>query len=118
MFTAFGAVRHVADLRAGEHVGVVAAGGVGLNIMQIARAFGASQIVAVDVSEQKLEAARRLGAYSVFVLVYGTQQAGVSRHVVLQGVLLDPPSSSRPSHSSALCPIASAVVRCTCSALP
>lgn len=62
IFTAYGAVRHAADLRGGERIAVVAAGGVGVNIVQIARAFGASQIIAVDVRSDKLEAARRLGA--------------------------------------------------------
>src|SRR5688572_13289599 len=65
VFTAYGAVRHGADLRGGERIAVVAAGGVGMNIVQIARAFGASQIIAVDVRDDKLEAARRLGATHV-----------------------------------------------------
>ena len=65
VFTAFGAVRHAADLRGGERVAVVAAGGVGLNVIQIAQAFGASQIIAVDVRDEKLEIARRVGATSV-----------------------------------------------------
>lgn len=62
IFTAFGAVRHQADLRPGETVAVVAAGGVGSNIIQLARVFGASQIIAVDVRDDKLDAARSLGA--------------------------------------------------------
>ncbi len=65
MFTAFGAVRHSADLRGGERVAVVAAGGVGLNVVQIARAFGASQIIAIDVRSDKLDIASRLGATDV-----------------------------------------------------
>ena len=65
VFTAYGAVRHGADLRGGERVAVVAAGGVGLNIIQIAAAFGASQIIAVDVRDDKLEIARRVGATDV-----------------------------------------------------
>ena len=65
IFTAYGAVRHGADLRGGERIAVVAAGGVGINIIQIAHAFGASQIIAVDVRDDKLEAARRLGATHV-----------------------------------------------------
>ncbi len=65
IFTAFGAVRHVAELRGGERIAVVAAGGVGINIVQIARAFGASQIIAVDIRDDKLEAAKRLGATDV-----------------------------------------------------
>lgn len=62
IFTAFGAVRHQADLRPGEAVAVVATGGVGSNIIQLARVFGASQIIAVDVRDDKLDAARGLGA--------------------------------------------------------
>jgi S-(hydroxymethyl)glutathione dehydrogenase/alcohol dehydrogenase len=65
VFTAYGAVRHGAELRGGERIAVVAAGGVGINIIQIAKAFGASQIVAVDVRDDKLEAARRQGATDV-----------------------------------------------------
>lgn len=62
VFTAYGAVRHAAELRGGERVAVVACGGVGLNVIQIARAFGAAQIIAVDVNDGKLEIARQLGA--------------------------------------------------------
>jgi succinate semialdehyde reductase (NADPH) len=62
VFTAYGAARHAAELRGGERVAVVACGGVGLNIIQIARVFGASQIIAIDVRSEKLEIARELGA--------------------------------------------------------
>jgi S-(hydroxymethyl)glutathione dehydrogenase/alcohol dehydrogenase len=65
VFTAYGAVRRGADLRAGESVAVVATGGVGSNIIQMARAFGASPIVAIDVRDDKLAAARELGATHV-----------------------------------------------------
>src|SRR6186713_306402 len=65
VFTAYGAVRHGAELRGGERVAVVAVGGVGINVIQIAHAFGASQIIAVDVKDDKLEAATRLGATDV-----------------------------------------------------
>lgn len=62
VFTAYGAVRHAAELCSGECIAVIATGGVGLNIIQIAKAFGASQIIAVDVKEEKLDLARRMGA--------------------------------------------------------
>jgi S-(hydroxymethyl)glutathione dehydrogenase/alcohol dehydrogenase len=65
VFTAYGAVRHAADLRGGERIAVVATGGVGMNIIQIARAFGASQIIAVDVRDDKLALAREAGATDV-----------------------------------------------------
>jgi succinate semialdehyde reductase (NADPH) len=64
VFTAYGAVRHSADLRTGETVAIIAVGGVGMNLIQVARAFGASQIIAVDIQDEKLEMARRLGATS------------------------------------------------------
>jgi succinate semialdehyde reductase (NADPH) len=62
LFTAYGAVRHAADLRAGESVAVVATGGVGLSVIQVARSFGASPIIAIDVRADRLETARQLGA--------------------------------------------------------
>ena len=65
IFTAYGAVRHGADLRGGERIAVVATGGVGINIIQIAKAFGASQVIAVDIRDDKLDAAMRLGATHV-----------------------------------------------------
>lgn len=60
--TAYGAVRRGADLRYGETVAVVATGGVGSNVIQIAKAFGARRIVAIDVADDKLVAAVELGA--------------------------------------------------------
>ncbi|MBO0683425.1 MAG: zinc-binding dehydrogenase [Candidatus Dormibacteraeota bacterium] len=65
MFTAYGAVRHGADLHIGDRVAVVAVGGVGSNLIQVCRAFGASRIIAVDVRPDKLEAATQLGATDV-----------------------------------------------------
>jgi S-(hydroxymethyl)glutathione dehydrogenase/alcohol dehydrogenase len=62
LLTAYGAVRHQAEVRPGEAVAVVATGGVGSNLVQVARAFGATPIIAVDVRDDKLEAARALGA--------------------------------------------------------
>jgi succinate semialdehyde reductase (NADPH) len=60
--TAYGAVRHGAELHLGERVVVVGTGGVGSLVVQFARAQGASQVVAVDISEEKLRAAQSLGA--------------------------------------------------------
>ncbi|WP_297748588.1 zinc-binding dehydrogenase [uncultured Tessaracoccus sp.] len=63
--TGYGAVRRGADLRYGETVAVVATGGVGTNIVQIAAAFGASQVIAIDVSDEKLEPMLGYGATAV-----------------------------------------------------
>jgi succinate semialdehyde reductase (NADPH) len=62
VFTAYGALHNVAGLRFGETVAVVAIGGVGSNIVQLARAMGAPVVVAVDRVDEKLEAAAALGA--------------------------------------------------------
>jgi len=60
--TAYGALRHAADVRVGDTVAVVAAGGVGSALVQLAATFGAAQIIAVDISDEKLTAAKQLGA--------------------------------------------------------
>jgi S-(hydroxymethyl)glutathione dehydrogenase/alcohol dehydrogenase len=62
IMTAYGAVKNQAAIRPGETVAVVGAGGVGSNVIQLARLFGASEVIAVDVRDDKLEAARKLGA--------------------------------------------------------
>jgi S-(hydroxymethyl)glutathione dehydrogenase/alcohol dehydrogenase len=61
-FTAYGAVHRAGDVHAGEAVAVVAVGGVGSGVVQMARAAGADPIIAIDVADDKLEAAVRLGA--------------------------------------------------------
>lgn len=65
VFTAYGAVKHAGGVSVGDRVAVVAAGGVGLNIVAMARAFGATQVIAVDVAPDKLEAARAMGASDI-----------------------------------------------------
>ncbi|MEP1585453.1 MAG: alcohol dehydrogenase catalytic domain-containing protein [Tateyamaria sp.] len=62
VITGVGAVVNSAGLRAGQDVVVIGAGGVGLNAIQGARIAGARRIVAVDMSEEKLEDARAFGA--------------------------------------------------------
>src|SRR5256885_4430233 len=62
MLTAYGAVKHQARVQPNETVAVIGTGGVGSNVIQVAKTFGAGQIIAVDVRDDKLEAARGLGA--------------------------------------------------------
>lgn len=62
VITGVGAVVNAAELRAGQDVVVIGAGGVGLNAIQGARIAGARRIVAVDMSEEKLAIARDFGA--------------------------------------------------------
>jgi succinate semialdehyde reductase (NADPH) len=60
--TAYGALKNAAELRPGESVAIVGTGGVGSALISIARRLGAARIVAVDVRDDKLAAARALGA--------------------------------------------------------
>ena len=62
VITGVGAVVNAAELRAGQDVVVIGAGGVGLNAIQGARIAGARRIVAVDMSEEKLAIAKEFGA--------------------------------------------------------
>lgn len=62
VITGVGAVVNAAGLRTGQDVVVIGAGGVGLNAIQGARIAGARRIVAVDMSEEKLQIAREFGA--------------------------------------------------------
>jgi alcohol dehydrogenase len=61
VLTGVGAVVNTAQVRAGQSVAVVGLGGVGLASVLGALASGASPVVAVDLSEDKLALARSLG---------------------------------------------------------
>ena len=60
--TGLGAVFKTARVEPGSSVCVIGCGGIGLSAVQGARIAGANQIVAVDVTDQKLEIARTMGA--------------------------------------------------------
>ncbi|WP_298936559.1 Zn-dependent alcohol dehydrogenase [uncultured Ruegeria sp.] len=62
VITGVGAAVNAAGLRPGQDVVVIGAGGVGLNAIQGARIAGARRIVAVDMTEEKLEIAKEFGA--------------------------------------------------------
>ena len=62
VITGFGAVTNTAGLRPGTTAVVIGAGGVGLNAVQGAAISGARMVIALDLVESKLEAARRFGA--------------------------------------------------------
>ncbi|KAL2521228.1 GroES-like zinc-binding alcohol dehydrogenase family protein [Forsythia ovata] len=62
VFTAYGAMAHAAEVRPGDAIAVIGIGGVGSSCLQIARAFGASEIIAVDVQDEKLQKAKLSGA--------------------------------------------------------
>jgi Zn-dependent alcohol dehydrogenase len=65
--TGIGAIWRTASVRPGERVAVLGCGGVGLSAVLGAAAVGAGAIVAVDLHEEKLAAARELGATETVV---------------------------------------------------
>ncbi len=58
--------QHLAQLKPAQTVLVIGSGMSGLLHVQLARALGAGKIIAVDIVDYKLEAARRLGAEWTF----------------------------------------------------
>lgn len=60
--TSYGAVFRAGQVETGASVAIVGAGGIGSSLIQMAKAAGASTIVAVDIAEDKLARARELGA--------------------------------------------------------
>ncbi|MDB6179917.1 zinc-dependent alcohol dehydrogenase family protein [Paracoccus fistulariae] len=62
VLTGVGAVINTGALKAGQSCAIVGLGGVGLAALLGAVAAGARQVIAVDISDQKLQVARDLGA--------------------------------------------------------
>jgi len=63
--TGFGVAMNDAQVKIGDAVVVYGAGGVGLNIVQAVSLAGAFPIVAVDLHDNRLELAKRMGATHV-----------------------------------------------------
>jgi propanol-preferring alcohol dehydrogenase len=62
--TAFHALKK-SRLKAGERVAIFGAGGLGQSAVQLAKAFGALEVYAVDINEEKLKLAAEYGAVPV-----------------------------------------------------
>lgn len=62
VMTGYGSVFNVAQVERDESVVILGCGGVGLSVLLAAKAAGAAPLIAVDVSEAKLQFARRMGA--------------------------------------------------------
>lgn len=62
--TAFHALKK-SRLKAGERVAIFGAGGLGQSAVQLAKAFGALEVYAVDINEEKLNLAKEYGAIPV-----------------------------------------------------
>ena len=65
VLTGYGAVVNTAKVKPGSTVAIFGCGGVGLNIVQGARMAGATTIIAVDVTQEKLDLAKKVGATHV-----------------------------------------------------
>src|SRR5216683_7657634 len=77
VLTGFGAVVNRAQVKPFQSVAVIGTGGVGLNAIQGAAFSGAHPVIAVDLLDNKLEAARSFGA---------THTVNASRVDAVQGV--------------------------------
>jgi S-(hydroxymethyl)glutathione dehydrogenase/alcohol dehydrogenase len=62
VITGFGAVVHRAKVEVGSSCVIIGTGGVGLNAVQGAAISGAYPVIAVDLADSKLEAAKKFGA--------------------------------------------------------
>lgn len=62
--TAFHALRK-SRVKAGETVAIFGAGGLGQSAIQLARAFGAITVFAVDINDEKLDLAKHYGAIPI-----------------------------------------------------
>jgi len=87
VITGVGAVRNTAQVAAGDSVIVVGTGGVGLNAVQGARLAGAEPIIAVDLSDDKLAAARDFGATHVVNPTIGDLREQISE--ITEGRMAD-----------------------------
>ena len=63
--TGAGSILNTANVSAGDTVVIFGVGGVGLNAVSGARIAGASRVVAIDIQQKRLDAARRFGATDV-----------------------------------------------------
>lgn len=72
--TGVGAALNTAQVKPGSSVVVYGAGGVGLSTIMGAKLAGASQIIAVDVNDAKLDMARSFGATEAFIAGEGVPE--------------------------------------------
>ncbi|HHX89590.1 MAG TPA: Zn-dependent alcohol dehydrogenase [Paracoccus sp.] len=77
VITGVGAVFNSARMQAGASAVVIGAGGVGLNTIQGCALAGARRIIAVDLSDEKLAAARAFGATEALRADRGDLRAAV-----------------------------------------
>lgn len=62
VMTGFGSVHNAAKVKEDSSCAIIGCGGVGLNVIQACRIVGAKQIIAIDLSEERLKFAQSFGA--------------------------------------------------------
>jgi Zn-dependent alcohol dehydrogenase len=67
VMTGYGSVMNAAKVKRGSSVVVLGVGGVGLNVIQGARIAGAKHIIAVDVSQNRLNQSLKFGATTLIL---------------------------------------------------
>jgi Zn-dependent alcohol dehydrogenase len=84
--TGLGVIENNASVRLGESVLVYGAGGVGLNIIQGAALSGAHPIIAVDLYDNRLDLARKMGATHCINSRNQTVNSVILREIVPRGL--------------------------------
>jgi S-(hydroxymethyl)glutathione dehydrogenase / alcohol dehydrogenase len=82
VLTGVGAAINTANIQPGDTVAVIGCGGVGLNVIQGAVIAGASEIIAIDMLDNKLQMAKDFGATT---LVNASEGDPVSKVMELTG---------------------------------
>jgi S-(hydroxymethyl)glutathione dehydrogenase/alcohol dehydrogenase len=88
VMTGFGSVVNAARVKAGSSVVILGCGGVGLNVIQGARIAGAARIIAIDIHPGKLELARKFGATELILADQadqGLRAAAQKVHQICEG---------------------------------
>ena len=85
--TGFGVIQNNARLKIGESIVVFGAGGVGLSIVQAASMVSAYPIIGVDIHDNRLELARRMGATHMINSANGDARTAIE--AALEGKSLD-----------------------------
>ncbi|MER2491341.1 Zn-dependent alcohol dehydrogenase [Catenovulum sediminis] len=62
VMTGWGSAVNAANVKAGSTVCVIGCGGVGLNVIQGAAISGAAKVIAIDISESRIQQAKQFGA--------------------------------------------------------
>ena len=84
--TGVGAVRNTAKFVAGSTAAVIGCGGVGLSVIQGAKLEKASVILAVDISQEKLDIATKLGATATLLVTPGLDVPEAMKALVPAGI--------------------------------